>query len=67
MKLDKATELLIYEKASLCRAFEEEVFKNLQNKNIKIPVYLSAGQEFIASTFAVFFDKFFLFTNKILP
>ena len=56
MKLDKATELLIYEKASLCRAFEEEVFKNLQNKNIKIPVYLSAGQEFIASTFAVFFD-----------
>jgi len=64
MKLDKATELLIYEKASLCRAFEEEVFKNLQNKNIKIPVYLSAGQEFIASTFAVFFDKFFPKTKK---
>ena len=37
----------IYNKASLCREFETEVFKQVQNKNITIPVYLSAGQECI--------------------
>ena len=39
-------------KASLARNFEEEVIANVKNKKIKIPVYVSAGQEFIASTIA---------------
>ena len=30
---------------SLCRHFENYVFKKIQDKTIKIPVYLSAGQE----------------------
>jgi pyruvate dehydrogenase E1 component alpha subunit len=64
MRLEKSTDLIIYEKAALCRAFEEEVFRNLQNKNIKIPVYLSAGQEYIAATFATFFEKYFAKINK---
>ncbi|MDC0384495.1 thiamine pyrophosphate-dependent enzyme [bacterium] len=42
----------VFKKASLARNFEEEVIANVKNKNIKIPVYVSAGQEFIASTIA---------------
>ena len=64
MRLEQSTDLIIYQKAALCRSFEEEVFRNLQNKNIKIPVYLSAGQEYIAATFATFFEKYFAKINK---
>ena len=42
----------VFRKASLCRNFELSVFENVKKKNIKIPVYLSAGQEFISSTLA---------------
>ena len=42
----------VFERASLARNFEEEVIANVKNKKIKIPVYVSAGQEFIASTIA---------------
>jgi TPP-dependent pyruvate/acetoin dehydrogenase alpha subunit len=42
----------VFEKASLARNFEEQVIANVKNKKIKIPVYVSAGQEFIASTIA---------------
>ena len=42
----------VFEKASLARNFEEEVIANVKNKKIKIPVYVSAGQEFIASSIA---------------
>ena len=35
----------VYDKMSLCRHFENYVFKKIQDKTIKIPVYLSAGQE----------------------
>ena len=42
----------VFEKASLARNFEEQVITNVKNKKIKIPVYVSAGQEFIASTIA---------------
>ena len=48
----------IYKKASLCREFEKKVFKKVQNKNIPIPVYLSAGQEYIAATFSKILEKF---------
>jgi len=33
----------IIEKVALCRNFEEQVFENIKNKIIKLPVYLSAG------------------------
>ena len=41
-----------FKKASFCRHLENEVYKNVQNKNIKIPVYLSAGQEYIPASIA---------------
>lgn len=40
----------IFKKAAICRHFETNVFNNVQRKKILFPVYLSAGQEFIAST-----------------
>ena len=40
----------IIEKVALCRNFEEQVFENIKNKIIKLPVYLSAGQEFTPAT-----------------
>ncbi len=43
----------VFKKASYCRHFEEEVIKNIKRKNIKIPTYVSAGQEFIAATIAI--------------
>ena len=49
----KDCRLEIFKKASLCRNFELELFNKVQEKIIKFPVYLSAGQEFIASTIAV--------------
>jgi pyruvate dehydrogenase E1 component alpha subunit len=54
--------LEIFKKASLCRNFEEEVIRNVNNKKITTPVYVSAGQEFIASTLAVICKK-----KKIKP
>ncbi len=39
--------------ASVSRYFELNVYKNKVNKNIKFPVYLSAGQEFISSSLSV--------------
>jgi len=44
--------LEVFKKASLCRNFENEVFQKVREKQIKFPVYLSAGQEYIASTIA---------------
>jgi TPP-dependent pyruvate/acetoin dehydrogenase alpha subunit len=52
----------IFKKASLCRNFEEQVIVNVNNKNITTPVYVSAGQEFIASTISAICKK-----NKIKP
>lgn len=43
----------IYAVASYCRAFEEQCARKIEAGNIKIPVYLSIGQEYIASTIAV--------------
>jgi pyruvate dehydrogenase E1 component alpha subunit len=43
----------IYQRADLCRQFEVEVFKQVESKNIQLPVYLSAGQEYIAATLSV--------------
>ena len=49
--------LNVFKKASLCRNFELKVFEQVKKKNIKIPVYLSAGQEFISSTYLQFANK----------
>ena len=44
--------LKVFEKASLCRNFDEVVFEKLQDKTIAYPTYLSVGQEFISATIA---------------
>ena len=46
--------LNIHKKAAICRAFEEEVYRQVEAKQIKIPVYLSAGQEYISATLSEF-------------
>lgn len=46
----------IFRKAALCRAFEEEVYRRVQDKTIKIPVYLSAGQEYTSATLATYLE-----------
>ncbi len=48
LKKDKL--INIFKTASICRNFEQITFKKIQEKIIKFPVYLSAGQEFIASS-----------------
>ena len=48
----KKYQLQTLKKASLCRHFENEVFKAIQNKLIKFPVYLSAGQEYVSASIA---------------
>lgn len=45
--------LKVFERASYCRHFEEQVIKNIKSKNINIPTYVSAGQEFIAATLSI--------------
>lgn len=42
----------IYEKAALCRAFEDECARRVDAKDITCSVYLSQGQEYIAATVA---------------
>ena len=49
--------LEIFKKAALCRNFEEQVILNVNKKNITTPVYVSAGQEFIASTVSTICKK----------
>ena len=44
--------LEVFKKASLCRHFENEVFKRIKSNQIKFPVYLSAGQEYVPSSIA---------------
>lgn len=53
MILDQESKKKIYQKATLCRVFEEEVFAQFKAGYIKSPVYLSAGQEYISASLAV--------------
>ena len=57
MPLSYEKEKEIFRKASLCRAFEQEAFRRVQDKTIKIPVYLSAGQEYTAATLATYLES----------
>ncbi len=42
----------IYEKAALCRAFEAECEQRIKSGDIRCPVYLSTGQEYVPATVA---------------
>ena len=53
MQVTDSIKRKIFQKAALCRAFEEEVFAQVKLGNIKLPVYLSAGQEYISATLSV--------------
>ena len=44
----------VFEKVSFCRHFEQYVYKKVQDKTIKIPVYLSAGQESTACSISTY-------------
>ena len=46
----------IYERAALCRAFEEECARRVESKDIKFPAYLSKGQEYIPATVSVWLE-----------
>jgi pyruvate dehydrogenase E1 component alpha subunit len=46
-----------FKRASLCRNFENETYKQIQNKKLKLPVYLSAGQEYIAASIAQYVEE----------
>lgn len=47
-------ELETFNKISFCRHFENYVYKKIQDKTIKFPVYLSAGQESTPCSIAVY-------------
>ncbi len=55
--MNKAIKLEIFKLASLCRNFELNTFKAIKSKKINIPVYLSAGQEYIPATLATIINK----------
>ena len=54
----KKLRIKIFEKASLCRHFETNAYKFSEKKLIKIPIYLSAGQEFISASLATIISDF---------
>lgn len=50
-------ELGFFRRAAVSRHFENRVFKLVKDKVIKFPVYLSAGQEYIAATLSVLIQE----------
>lgn len=46
----------IYERAALCRAFEKEAYRRIEQGAIKFPTYLSAGQEYTPATLATILE-----------
>ena len=55
--MNKNIKLEIFKLASLCRNFELNTFQAIKSKKINIPVYLSAGQEYIPATLATIIKK----------
>jgi len=49
---NKKFSLDVFKRASICRHFENEVYKRVIKNEIKFPVYLSAGQEYAPATIA---------------
>ena len=56
----------VFKKASLCRHFENQVYKVSQNKHIKFPFYLSAGQEYIAASIYTILEEKRIDTNVFI-
>lgn len=61
MKINNSIET--YNKTSFCRHFENYVFQMIQQKIIKIPTYLSAGQETIPATISTYCENFSINPN----
>lgn len=59
------TLLQIYERAALCRAFEEECARRFDAGEIKFPLYLSIGQEYIPATVATWCEEAGLVDRQI--
>tara|TARA_A100001515_G_scaffold124555_2_gene108831 strand:+ start:3978 stop:4811 length:834 start_codon:yes stop_codon:yes gene_type:complete len=49
---DRDFRMEVFKKASMCRNFENYLYKMIEEKNIKFPTYMSAGQEYISATIA---------------
>ena len=49
---NKKFSLDVFKRASICRHFENEVYKRVIKNEIEFPVYLSAGQEYAPATIA---------------
>jgi pyruvate dehydrogenase E1 component alpha subunit len=56
-KLTDIQEFFIWKKAAYARAFEEVVFEKIKDGTVKIPAYLSAGQELISATVSEYYKK----------
>jgi len=58
--------LEVFKKASFCRHFENKVYQIAQDKLIKFPFYLSAGQEYIPSSIYTIFEQKKIDTNLFI-
>jgi TPP-dependent pyruvate/acetoin dehydrogenase alpha subunit len=65
MILDDLLAREIYRRADLCRCFEEETYRQLEAKSVRIPVYLSAGQEYISATLSVALQTLGVYERQI--
>ena len=65
--------LKVLNRSSKCRVFDERIFNLIKKKIIKFPVYLSAGQEYVAATIAEIcnlkkiFNKITIFPFTVYP
>jgi pyruvate dehydrogenase E1 component alpha subunit len=57
MELDETLARRIFARADLCRVFEESVFRHLKQGDIRIPCYLSAGQEYASATLSAVLES----------
>jgi len=64
--MERKEYLEIFNKASFCRNFENELYRNIQAKNIKFPTYMSAGQEYIPATIHTIFESRGIDTNLFI-
>ena len=55
--IKKKFEIETFKLASFCRNFELNIFDAIKNKIIKIPVYLSGGQEYISAALSTIIKK----------
>jgi len=65
MKLTEELARRIYERSALCRAFEEESFRQIQMGNIRFPAYLSAGQEYAPATISAVLEELHITDRQI--